>query len=119
MTTGTMTTTPQPFGAGRLESGLEGAVSAPGGRDFFACLRFRSAINYAQNVMEYPLRFNGESPCSILAANVAFHLIDGGGLRIDNPINAITNGDHADHLAVLQHGQMANPVLGHQPHGVG
>ena len=73
------------------------------------------------------LYIQGQHPCVSyaslpgqrwLAPNVGFKLINELTLFDDHLTDNITNGNHADEMALVKHGQMSDTVIGHQLHTV-
>jgi dihydroxy-acid dehydratase len=52
------------------------------------------------------------------SGQVRFHLIDGGVLGGNNPVDQVADGNEAHHFAVLQHRQVPDAFLRHQPHAI-
>ena len=51
---------------------------------------------------------------SDLAADVMLHLIDGAGLVFDDGREQVSQGQHANHVVVADHGQVPNVMLAHE-----
>src|ERR1700675_858402 len=52
------------------------------------------------------------------AADVALQLLDGLLLLLEHRAHQITDREYADHTLAIDHGQMPDALLGHDPHAV-
>jgi hypothetical protein len=50
--------------------------------------------------------------------DVGLQLVDGATLGRNDPIDEVADGDHAQEAIGFEHGQMPNPVVGHDPHAI-